>query len=288
MNGRAFRKMHGLGNDFVVLDARREPITLPPATARAIADRHRGIGFDQLLIIEPSDRADAFMRTLNADGSESGACGNGTRCVGRLLIEETGRDRVTIETRAGLLSVARLPDGRFAARMGRPRLDWRDIPLAREMDTLHLQLAVEAADGTRLADPAGVNMGNPHAIFFVEDAEAIPLAELGPRLEHDPLFPERANIGIVSPLGANRVRYRVWERGVGITLACGSGACAALVASARRGVTGRHAELVVDGGLLEVRWREEDDDVELIGPATLAYEGRLGTEMLPDTLSGAA
>ncbi|SLN14598.1 Diaminopimelate epimerase [Oceanibacterium hippocampi] len=280
--------MHGLGNDFVVLDARREPITLPPATARAIADRHRGIGFDQLLIIEPSDRADAFMRTLNADGSESGACGNGTRCVGRLLIEETGRDRVTIETRAGLLSVARLPDGRFAARMGRPRLDWRDIPLAREMDTLHLQLAVEAADGTRLADPAGVNMGNPHAIFFVEDAEAIPLAELGPRLEHDPLFPERANIGIVSPLGANRVRYRVWERGVGITLACGSGACAALVASARRGVTGRHAELVVDGGLLEVRWREEDDDVELIGPATLAYEGRLGTEMLPDTLSGAA
>jgi diaminopimelate epimerase len=277
----AFRKMHGLGNDFVVLDRRRDPIAIDAAAAHAVADRHTGIGCDQLIVIErprlPAARA--FMRILNADGSEAEACGNATRCVARLLAEENGASRIGIETVAGLLDAELLPDGRVAVDMGKARTGWRDIPLAREMDTL----AVDLAAGP-LARPVCSNIGNPHATFFVDDVAAIELAALGPALEHDALFPERANIGVAAILGPQRIRLRVWERGAGITRACGSGACAALVAAHRRGLTARQATVVLDGGELEIAWRPErdggDGHVMMTGPATLAFEGSFDTALI--------
>jgi diaminopimelate epimerase len=271
-----FIKMHGLGNDFVVLDDRPGTLSIGPAEARAIGDRHRGVGFDQLLILERPTRqdADVFMRIRNTDGSEAGACGNGTRCVAALVMDETGADRIAIETIAGRLDAMRAPDGRIAVDMGPARLDWRDIPLAEPRDTLHGGL-----DLGPLADPAFTNMGNPHATFFVEDVAAIDLAELGPALEHDPLFPDRANIGIAQVLSPGRLRLRVWERGVGITLACGSGACAAMVAAARRGLTGRAATIIVDGGELGLEWRA-DGHVVMTGPAATSYSGRLDPSVL--------
>ena len=246
--GRPFIKMHGLGNDFVVVDARREAFALDAATARAIANRHTGVGCDQLIVIEPAKAgiADAFMRIVNADGGEVGACGNATRCVADLLMRETGRDRAVIQTATGLLDTERAPGERVTVDMGPARLDWRDIPLARACDTNHVPLALGP-----LADPVAVNMGNPHAVFFVPDAAAIDLASLGPVLEHHTLFPERANIGVAQLLGPGRLRLRVWERGAGITLACGSGACAALVAASRRGLVARKATVVADGGELD-------------------------------------
>lgn len=264
-----FRKMHGLGNDFVVLDRRHEAVAIDAAAARAIADRRTGIGCDQLIVIEPPRDAAAqvFMRILNADGSEAEACGNGTRCIARLVADESGDERVRIETAAGLLEADRMPDGNFAVDMGPARTGWRDIPLAREMDADRADLALGS-----LREPVCTNVGNPHATFFVPDAEAIDLAALGPRLEHDKLFPERANIGVAAVLDRERIRLRVWERGVGITRACGTGACAALVAAARRGLTGRHATVLLDGGPLDIRWRE-DGHVIMTGPATLAFEG---------------
>jgi diaminopimelate epimerase len=268
-----FHKMHGLGNDFVVLDRRSGKLSPSAAQLRRIADRRRGVGCDQILAIEPSERADAFMRVYNADGSEAGACGNGTRCVARLLMEELGRSEVTIETAAGILAVRAEARG-YVADMGPPRLGWDEIPLARPMDTLALDLARGP-----LREPVAVSMGNPHAVFFVDDAEAIPLAELGPALEHDPLFPERANIGIAQVVDERSLRLRVWERGVGITAACGTAACAALVAAARRGLTGRAAEIRLDGGSLRVVWTE-GDRVLMTGPAALSYSGELAPELL--------
>jgi diaminopimelate epimerase len=207
------------------------------------------------------------MRILNADGSEAEACGNGTRCIARLIAEQTGEKRVRIETAAGLLEAERMPDGNVAVDMGPARTDWHDIPLAREMDTGRVELALGP-----LREPVCTSMGNPHATFLVPDAEAIDLAALGPRLEHDKLFPERANIGVATVLDRGRIRLRVWERGAGITRACGTGACAALVAAARRGLTARHATVALDGGALDIRWRE-DGHVIMTGPATLAFEG---------------
>ncbi|HVC57606.1 MAG TPA: diaminopimelate epimerase [Stellaceae bacterium] len=265
----AFVKMHGLGNDFVVLDARRNPLAIDAAAARALADRHSGIGCDQLIVIEPPRQptADAWMQIVNADGSAAAACGNATRCVAWLLAEESGADRVRIETAAGLLDAEMLGDRRVAVDMGPARTDWHDIPLARAMETL----AVDLAAGP-LASPVCTSIGNPHATFFVDDAEAVDLAALGPRLEHDPLFPERANIGVATVRGPDRLRLRVWERGAGITRACGTGACAALVGAHRRGLTGRQATVRLDGGDLDILWRE-DGHVVMTGPATLAFEG---------------
>jgi diaminopimelate epimerase len=264
-----FRKMHGLGNDFVVLDRRHDAVPIDAATARNIADRRTGIGCDQLLLIEPPRQpaAQVSLRILNADGSEAEACGNGTRCIARLVAEETGDNRVRIETVAGLLEAELLPDHNVAVDMGPARTGWRDIPLAREMDTNRVDLALGS-----LREPVCTNVGNPHATFFVADAEAIDLAALGPRLEHDTLFPERANIGVATVQGRGRIRFRVWERGAGITRACGTGACAALVAACRRGLTERHAIVVLDGGALDISWRE-DGHVIMTGPATLAFEG---------------
>jgi diaminopimelate epimerase len=273
-----FLKMHGCGNDFVVLDERVRPLGLTPARAAAIADRRTGVGCDQLIVLEPppphSD-ADAFMRIRNPDGAEAGACGNATRCVAALLTRETGRRHHVIRTAAGNLPADTLPDGSVRVDMGPARLDWPDIPLAHPMDTLHLDLAAGP-----LADPAAVSMGNPHATFFVTDLAAIPIADLGPRLEHDPLFPDRANIGVAQIQAPDRIRLRVWERGAGLTRACGSGACAALVNAHRRGLTGRRATLVLDGGDLEIEWRA-DGRVLMTGPVATAFTGEIDLDAYP-------
>ena len=267
----AFTNMHGLGNDFVVLDARERALDLSEDEARRIADRHRGVGCDQIIVIEKprNGAAEAFMRIRNADGGEVAACGNAARCVASLIMRETGRDAVRLQTLAGVLQASGLAGGAIAVDMGEAKFGWRDIPLAREQDTLHLDLALGP-----LKDPVAVSMGNPHAVFFVPDAEAIDLAVLGPKLEHDPLFPERANIGVAQIVARDRIRLRVWERGAGLTLACGTGACAALVAAARRNLTERAAELMLDGGNLRVEWRG-DGHVIMSGPVAIAYTGAL-------------
>jgi diaminopimelate epimerase len=276
MSARPFIKMHGLGNDFVVVDARREPFPLTDALARAIADRREGVGCDQLLILEPpsNGRADVFLRIRNHDGGEVGACGNGTRCVAALVMGESGHEAVTIETAAGLLQAKAAGPGRVTVDMGAARLDWQDIPLSEERDTLHLGI-----ENGPLRDPVGVNMGNPHAVFFVDDVAALPLEELGPPLEHHPLFPERANIGAAQVTGKDALRLRVWERGAGLTRACGTGACAAAVAAARRGLTGRRVEVTLEGGTLTVDWLD-NGHVEMTGPVTTSFRGELNGELL--------
>jgi diaminopimelate epimerase len=269
--GRRFTKMHGLGNDFVVIDAREGVFSLDSATARLIADRRRGVGCDQLILIEPprSKAADVFMRILNPDASEAGACGNGTRCVADLLMRESGGRQVVIETVAGLLDAERVGQARVSVDMGAARLDWRDVPLAQACDTAHVDVAVGP-----LADPACCSMGNPHATFFVADAEAVDLVRLGPAIEHHRMFPDRVNVGIVQALAPDRLRFRVWERGAGITQACGSGACAAVVNAARRGVSARRATVVLDGGELEIEWLA-DGHVLMTGPVATSFTGEL-------------
>jgi diaminopimelate epimerase len=266
-----FRKMHGLGNDFVVLDARSRAIPIAAPAIRALADRHTGIGFDQLIILEPprEPSADAFMRILNADGGEAGACGNATRCVAVLIMAETGRDRVAIQTIAGVLPASRAAGGLITVDMGPARLRWDDIPLAHPTDTLTVPIALDGVGPACCS-----NMGNPHATFFVADADAVDLARVGPLLEHDPMFPKRANIGFATLVAPNRLRLRVWERGAGLTLACGSGACAALVAAARRGLTARSAAIVMERGELAITWAESNH-VLMTGPAATAFTGRV-------------
>jgi diaminopimelate epimerase len=273
-----FRKMHGLGNDFVVLDARTQDLPMTPARAAAIADRRFGVGCDQFIVMEPgTGGADVFMRIRNPDGSEAGACGNATRCIASLVAAEgTGRDRVVVRTIAGDLPVEALPGGLFRADMGPARLGWRDVPLAREMDTLHLPLGRGV-----LADPAACSMGNPHATFFVPDLDAVPVAEIGPSLEEDPIFPDRANIGFAQILSPAHMRLVIWERGAGLTLACGSGACAALVNAARRGLTGRSARVTLPGGDLEIAWRAADGHVLMTGPVATAFTGTLDLDAYP-------
>ncbi|MGE4526789.1 MAG: diaminopimelate epimerase [Rhodospirillaceae bacterium] len=273
LTGRRFRKMHGLGNDFVVIDARAEPLALSPAAAAAIADRRSGVGCDQVIVIEAGD-GEAFMRIHNADGSEVSACGNATRCVARLLMEESGEAAATLRTRAGLIRAFAAADGLITADMGPAGLDWREIPLAEAHDTLALPLA---AGG--YGEPVAVSMGNPHAVFFVADAEAVALPAIGPVIEVHPMFPEKTNVEFAHIIAPNRIRMRVWERGTGITRACGTGACATAVAAARRGLAGRKSEVVLDGGSLFIEWTEEGR-VLMTGPATLAFEGVLG-DVLP-------
>lgn len=273
--GLPFLKMHGLGNDFVVLDARdRADARLGEAAVRAVGDRRRGVGFDQLLTLEPSTKADVFLRIHNPDGSESGACGNGTRCVAALVLDETGRQAVTIETRAGLLRARRVGD-QVTVDMGEPGLDWQAIPLARAMDTLKLDYAKGS-----LRDPAAVSMGNPHIVFFTtEDPYTVELDTLGPQVETDTLFPARTNVEVarVNPDGS--IDLRVWERGAGLTLACGSGACATLVAAARRGLTGRTARVNLPGGTLTIEWAA-DNHVWMTGPVATAFAGTLDASLV--------
>lgn len=271
-----FRKMHGLGNDFVILDARAADLPLTPERIAAIGDRRRGVGFDQLIVLEPgAEGQDAFMRIANPDGSASGACGNATRCVAHLLMAESGRDRAVIRTVAGELRATAREDGLVEVDMGAPLLGWRDVPLAREMDTLHLPLARPGFEHAGVADPAACSMGNPHATFFVPDLAAIDAEALGPALEHDPLFPERANIGFAEVLAPDRILLTVWERGAGLTLACGSGACATLVNAHRRGLSGREATVTLPGGDLRIAWRESDGHVLMTGPVATAFQGTL-------------
>ncbi|GAB3122667.1 diaminopimelate epimerase [Novispirillum itersonii] len=266
----SFRKMHGLGNDFVVVDVRQSGVGFTEEQVRRIGDRRRGIGFDQFITIEPPRQAGAtiFMGIRNPDGSVAGACGNATRCVSALLMAETGSDAVVIETVSGLLPATRTTDGTVTVDMGPARLDWQDLPLAEARDTLHL--GIGAGD---LHDPVGVSMGNPHAVFFVEDVAAVPLTEVGPVLENHALFPKRCNIEIVEVQARDRLRMRVWERGAGITQACGSGACATLVAAARRGLADRRAEVILDGGSLMIEWRDSDGHVLMSGPTATSFTG---------------
>jgi len=262
--------MHGTGNDFVVLDERGGRLGLTPAQIAALADRCTGIGCDQLILITPSpagSAADAFMHIYNPDGSEAGACGNATRCVAALLAAETGRHHLLIRTIAGELQADVLGPERVAVDMGPAGVDWRDIPLAGPADTLHL----DVADGP-VADPAAASMGNPHATFFVPDLALIPIETIGPRLEYHPLFPERANIGFAQVLAPHRIRLRVWERGAGLTRACGSGACAAVVNAYRRGLTGRAVTVVMDGGELAIEWLA-NGHVLMTGPVAIAFTG---------------
>ncbi|MDP1738521.1 MAG: diaminopimelate epimerase [Caulobacter sp.] len=274
---RPFLKMNGLGNDFVVVEARGDAFRPTPEEARAIADRASGVGCDQLIAIEPTSRADAFMRIWNADGGQVDACGNATRCVAWLLMEAAGRDDVVIETEAGLLSAVRAEgDKRVSVDMGPPLLRWDQIPLAEEMDTTGFELQVGPIDAPHLHTPGAVNMGNPHVVFFVDEEPSDALVKSsGSLIEHHPMLPQAANVGFAWVKAPDRIRLRVWERGAGMTKACGTGACAALVAAARRGLTGRSATVEMDGGELHIEWRETDGHVIMTGPVALEFTGRL-------------
>jgi diaminopimelate epimerase len=270
---RPFLKMNGLGNDFVVVEAKSAPFSPTADEVRAIADRAAGIGCDQLIAIEPGEGVDARVRFWNADGEEVGACGNGTRCVGWLLMQSSGKDHAVMESRAGLLVANRVDERLVSVDMGKPGLDWREIPLAAEHDTRALDVTL--FDHPALASPPGcVSMGNPHVVFFVPDIATAPVATAGPAIERHPLFPDGVNVGFAQVEARDRIRLRVWERGAGLTKACGTGACAALVAASRRDLTGRSATVVVDGGELLIEWRE-DDHVVMTGPAAVDFAGEL-------------
>lgn len=281
---RPFVKMNGAGNDFVVVNALETPFTPTAAQARAIADRNTGQGCDQLIAIEPSDTADAFMRVWNADGGVVETCGNALRCVGWLLMQSTGKDRVTLDTLGGPTTAWRVPDrvgsdgpegptttARVKVDMGAPRLDWTQIPLEEAMDTRGIELQVGPIDAPLLHTPGAVSMGNPHVVFFTDRLDDDFVRGAGSLIEHHPLFPEGVNVGFAHVLAPDHIRLRVWERGAGLTLACGTGACAALVAAHRRGLTGRAATLSLDGGDLDIRWDAATDHVFMTGP--VAFDG---------------
>jgi diaminopimelate epimerase len=271
-----FFKMNGCGNDFVIFDARAHgALQLSKEQARAIADRQEGVGCDQVIAIERSIRGDAFMRIWNADGGEVSACGNAARCVASILLDEHGGDGpVKIETLAGVLKAERTTLGQYTVDMGSPLLKWEEIPLSRAMDTVRLDYTMEQGL-FRLASPGACNMGNPHVVFFLEDLKPVPITTLGPRVETDPFFPEGVNVGFAQILSSSRMRLRVWERGAGLTRACGTGACAAVVAAHRAGLTGRSVTVELDGGVLQIEWRDSDDRVLMTGPVELERTGDL-------------
>ncbi len=273
---RPFLKMNGLGNDFVVVEARSAPFKPTADEVRALASRDAATGgCDQLIAIEPSASGDAFMRIWNAHGEEVEACGNAARCVGWLLMQATGRREARFETLAGPLLALDAGDRRVTVDMGPPGLDWRDIPLAEEMDTRNIELAVGPPTAPILHTPGCVSMGNPHVVFFVKDASTAPVREVGSLIEHHPLFPEGVNVGFCEVQARDALRLRVWERGAGLTKACGTGACAALVAAHRRGLCGRDAEVGLEGGSLHIAWREGDGHVLMTGAVAVEYTGTL-------------
>jgi len=278
-----FRKMNGLGNDFVVLDARARPIALDAEDAQRIGNRSNGVGCDQVIIMEPSQKADVFMRIFNADGSEVDACGNAARCIALIAAEETGRSEVSVETNAGLLKANVNGADGITIDMGKPRFAWDEIPLAEPFhDTTGIELQIGPVDAPVLHTPSVVNVGNPHAIFWVKDVDAHDLGRFGPLLENHPVFPERANISLAQVTSRDSLRLRTWERGAGLTKACGTAACAAAVAAARKGLTGRQVTVELPGGVLFIDWTK-DDHILMRGPAELEFEGTLA----PDTLSRA-
>ena len=276
------RKMNGLGNDFAVLDTRPHALTLSVGQARAIADRNSGVGCDQVIAIEPSPAgADAFMRIWNHDGGEVEACGNAMRCVASVLAGELGRPQISIQTGAGMLSAVVNGDGTVTVDMGVPKLNWDEIPLAEEFhDTRSIELQVGPIDDPVLHTPSVVNVGNPHCIFWVDDLDSHDLARIGPVLEHHPLFPERANISLAQVTSPGAITLRVWERGVGLTRACGTAACAVVVAAVRKKLTGRKVTVTLPGGPLQLEWREADDHILMTGPSELEYEGTLDASLL--------
>lgn len=256
-----FMKMHGLGNDFVVVDDRGIVSRIDSDLAIAMADRHRGIGYDQLAVLSDSSHADVHLTFWNADGSQAGACGNATRCIARHMMDMTGHDSLTIMTDRGMLHAVD-QDGMASVNMGHPQLLWHEIPLSHELDTLALPI-----DG----GPTATGMGNPHCTFFVDDTLAVDLATRGAQIEHHPIYPERTNVQFASLIGPDHIRMRVWERGVGVTLASGSSSCATAVAAARKGLTARKVRIDLDGGTLHIDWR--DDGVWMTGPTAHVFDG---------------
>lgn len=267
--GLPFMKMHGAGNDFVVIDTRATDVTVTAGLARALADRHRGVGFDQLAVIEAAIDADLELVFFNADGSIAGACGNATRCIARHEMDRTGVSALTLRTERGLLQALDAGEGLTSVNMGHPQLNWDEIPLAHAMDTLQLPI-----EGT----PTATGMGNPHCTFFVDDAEAVDLETRGSEMEHHPLFPQRTNVQFAHRVAPDHLRMRVWERGVGVTLASGSSSCATAVAAARKGLTGRKVTIDLDGGRIWIDWR--DDGVWMTGPTMHVFSGRLTAAFL--------
>ncbi len=266
-----FVKMHGLGNDFVIIDARHDDIRLHADQITHICDRHFGVGCDQLIVLEVTENADVFMRIYNSDGSESGACGNATRCVAHMLMTDQGIDHCVIETRSGLLPSKMVENGLVCVDMGPARLGWAEIPLSEEVDTLHVGIGEGA-----VKDPVAVNMGNPHCVFFVDDLDGIDPEEYGPVFETHALYPERTNVEFVQVLDRKTMRLRTWERGVGMTLACGSAACATIVAAVRRGLSDNKADITVDGGgSLHLEYNQDTGHVFMTGPVSYVFQGQL-------------
>jgi len=281
----SFRKMNGLGNDFVVLDHRKAQgagkFKITEDFARAVADRETGIGCDQLIVMTPSQTADTCMRIWNNAGGEVESCGNASRCIADILFEETGKDTVTIDTTGGFLSCTKAENGMITVDMGTPRFDWQDIPLTEEFyDTRGIELQIGPIDAPLLHTPSVVNVGNPHAIFWVDDVEDYDLARTGPLLEMHPIFAEGANISLAKVDG-DHITLKVWERGAGLTRACGTGACAAAVCAARKKLTGRKVTVTLPGGDLDIEWRSSDDHILMTGPVSYDFEGTLPDHLLP-------
>lgn len=273
----AFVKMNGIGNEIVIVDMRASAAPVTPAEARAVASPS-GVPYDQLMLLYPPRVAGthAFVRIYNNDGSESGACGNGMRCVAKRMFAETGADALVFETRAGLINCRRGPSpDLYTVDMGEPKFGWRDIPLAEEFaDTRRIELQIGPIDDPVLHSPSVVSMGNPHAIFWVDDVSAHDLGRFGPLLENHPIFPERANITLAEIRARDHIVMRTWERGAGLTKACGSAACATAVAAARLRRVDRLVRMTLPGGELAIEWRESDNHVLMTGPAEFEFEGR--------------
>lgn len=278
-----FRKMHGLGNDFVIIDTRNQEVNDFQAVSRQMADRHFGVGCDQVIFLKESNAADIYMGIYNPDGSEAGMCGNASRCVADLVLKETGASNISIETVSGIVHCVEFANGLVTVDMGEPRLDWTQIPLDQECDTkfvpVKLPVSSEHEDAENL--PVCVSMGNPHCVFFIgQGIEDFKVADIGPQIEQAPMFPRKTNVEFVEVKDRTSIRMRVWERGTGITLACGSGACAAAVAAMRRGYTDRKISVHMDGGSLQIEWREDTNHVTMTGPVAYVFEGRFGSNPL--------
>ncbi len=269
---KTFIKMHGLGNDFVIFDGREDLMHLKPDQIRKIANRRTGVGCDQLIVMEPPKNraADVFMRIYNIDGSEAEACGNATRCVARLVMDQTRANSIIIETIAGLLAIADRGKEGITVDMGRIKTGWQEIPLAREVDTLSVPLSEGG-----LSNPVAINIGNPHAVFFVEDADKVNLETVGPRIETHAMFPAKINVEVAHVISRQHLRMRVWERGSGITMACGTAACATVAAAVLKGLADRVATVTLDGGDLTFVWRESDDHMLMTGPVAESFYGEI-------------
>ncbi len=264
-----FIKMHGIGNDFLIFDNRVQKIPFTDSQIKALSDRNKGIGFDQMIVLENTDKADVFMRIYNIDGSEAEACGNATRCVASLMMDSLAKETVEIETVAGILYADKAGD-LFKINMGSPRLNWQEIPLSKEYDTADMPVLLEG-----LEPPICVNIGNPHAVFFVDNLEDIDLEKQGRHIENNELFPEKTNVEFAKIIDRDNIRMQVWERGSGITIACGSAACATHVAAVRKGLVNDKTNLILDGGVLEIEWDQKLNKIYMTGAVKIVYKGVL-------------